>query len=84
MDNISVYHACLNRGGLHLNGSATFSRNFSNYLNCTAWPGCQDNIKITHEIPNIRVLKWLCMLNIRSLHKHIDEVRILLANQCID
>ena len=24
------------------------------------------------------------MLNIRSLPKHIDEVRILLANQCID
>ena len=37
IDNINIDHACLNRGGLHLNrnGSATLSRNFSNYLNCS-------------------------------------------------
>ncbi len=35
MDNIN--HASLNRGSLHLNrnGSATLSRNFSNYFNCS-------------------------------------------------
>ena len=37
MDNINVNHASLNRGSLHLNrnGSATLSRNFSNYFNCS-------------------------------------------------
>jgi hypothetical protein len=48
-----------------------------------ARPGCKENIQISHEIPDIKGFK-MGMLNIQSLPKHIDEVRILLADQCID
>ena len=48
-----------------------------------AWPGEKSNVSLNVEFPNIKGFK-MGMLNIVSLPKHIDEIRIILADQYFD
>jgi hypothetical protein len=49
-----------------------------------AWPGGSVNMPFNHvDFPDIKGLK-MGMLNIVSLPKYIDEIRVLLANQYFD
>ena len=87
IDHNNIDYSCLNRRGLHLNrkGSSLVSKNFSQYLNAwnTAWPGEKNNVSLNVGFPNIKGFK-MGMLNIVSLSKHIDEIRIILGDQYLD
>ena len=48
-----------------------------------AWPGEKSNVSLNVEFPNIKGFK-MGMLNIVSLPKHIDEIRIILSDQYFD
>ena len=48
-----------------------------------AWPGEKNNVSLNVEFPNIKGFK-MGMLNIVSLPKYIDEIRIILADQYFD
>ena len=87
----------LNRSGLHLNGKGVYglASNFREYINgdwnltcvdsnrrpndhCSAKPMSFD--KITSEIRGFKI----ALLNVNSLTKHIDELKVLLANKALD
>jgi len=87
IDHNNIDYSCLNRRDLHLNrkGSSLVCRNFSQYLNI--WnmtrPGENINVSLNVEFPNNKGFK-MGMLNIVSLPKYIDEIRIILADQYFD
>jgi len=49
----------------------------------TSSPNNASDILHPMIVPKVRGLKMVC-LNINSLTKHIDELRIVLSNQCVD
>ena len=86
IDNRNIDLSCLNRRGIHLNRRGS-SQNFLNHLRY--WhsfrPGCRDQefINFNLSFPKVKGFK-MGLLNIVSLTKNIEEIRILLADQCLD
>ena len=82
----------LNASGLHLNvqGTKLLAKNLISHLR-NSWPSTNPEpslpgniLSSTNEfIPNNRGFKMAC-LNITSLSKHIDELRVLLQNNSLD
>ena len=92
LPHINIDSSCLNASGLHLNrkGVSILSSNFLTHID-NIWISsacevqCESRIDdfISPILPSSRGFK-LANLNVASLVKHIDELRILLADTPVD
>ena len=90
IDNSSINNTCLNGGKLHLNpkGSAFLATNFirlnlsnTTLTRCDQDSGICDNL--LRDITKSKGIK-IASLNINSLLKHIEEIRVLLTEYTFD